>query len=505
MRTTLATLFLLVFISEVSARKFEFSFFGFTEKNIRVKWEVYTNSPTGFPDGNVRTVTIGESKVSIDLRRGEKVVFEAIASDNSKKRSLLENRDFNQLSRRSTNTINFTVFEKKDITEILTIPQLALKVAQDKYASSLVRERDDILTDKDIPIGTLIFFDGQTSYYKPTTGIVTKEVNSQTINQYYHKIEDLIRVENNFSAGVSGSQLGFLKALSVDVDFSSVKFMDFRIEIDNLNKKQAQSYEKDPYEIFEDDNTWLEAVYNKINGTTDKSPYKLYFVTSKLSADKVLLRRRTYKEFNRSVAVGLNIESIIDVEGSGQHYSLASYEKLDSVLNYYVDFEAMDMTLVLLNEASKKAIGNEIDNMVLLKESLQGNISSDSSRVMDTYQLLTQYSPLPSTVTSINQVIAICKGRELETEIPYQLDSLGNQVLDQEITDENTRISEYNRYLTLTLDEISSYETKLGLLQGIESKILQLRTNTKVQVNKDTKISTIDKVILKNLIQGSPN
>lgn len=501
------TILLLIIATSLSAASYEFSFAGFSQKKIRVKYEIFKLSPIGFDDQNEFTYDLDKPEpLKVDLKKSESIRFEAFAIENPRVRTLIESRTKEQLLRRGVNRISFSLYEDKDPNTLLTLPQLFLKVAQDKFASGLLKDKSEMIVDTDLPIGTLIFYNGQESFFKPSIGIIDREVPDLILNQYNHKIEDLVRIEQGYALNAS-SQPSFINQISAGIDINKTRFFQYSIQINNLSKRQANSFIKDPFDIFkQQDDAWLEAIYNLINRRNDKTNYKLYFVFSKTMADNVYINRKTFREFTGDITMLVDGGSIIEVSGSGKYYSLAQFEKLDSLSQYYVAYEALDMTPVLLNEANKR-LNQARENAALSEKAIiDQDINSIKERLMDNYQLLKQYAvSLPQEVSSVNQIVAITSDRRLLERIEYETDSLGNILNRDEIDKENTRIEEVNKYLQLVQQDLILLKDKTKSLEVVVARLWRIENNIEIDNSSFASEPIIlEKKFVKTLNSGQP-
>jgi len=499
-----------LFSCNTSARSYDFTFVtadSEEKESIIIRYEIYENQPFGFSPNQVKVSTLNqEEKISLSLRGREYVIFEVVFQNDPKRISFPISFYRKDLEKRSTNVVQLAFYEQKEQSDYKSLTQLIEFFRQQEYTQHLIKkDRNTFNIDEDLPVGSLIFYDGEKAYFAPTVGIVGEE-SLERLNERNYVLQDLIKVEQNAGLDVNAQLGGFFSGLTANADMSKVRFMDYRLEIVNLSKRKVKNYLKSPNSIFELKDPWLEAVFEVLEqNQNDIGKYKLYFVTSKIVADTVKLKRRIYRK--TAGGGGVNLTGIvINVAGDGNYESEKSFTELDQFTNLYFNFEVQDLTLLLMYEFRKRINEQQKKQFYNQKRQLERELINEKEKVRENFELVRIYDDnLPIENPSYIQIKSIYLKQAIRLPREPKVDSLGNPVEDLELISYNRKVESFNKFLEILQGNLKKCQSLEEKIAAVDILIQQLGNQPYLQDVPETPSKNLDNEIMQNIEEKSPN
>ncbi|WP_027000448.1 hypothetical protein [Eisenibacter elegans] len=496
--------------TEAKPRPYQFVFRAKNEDDrveVVVHYEVYLQEPMGFRGNTYGVTTLNSNAaISVNLDKNQNVAFRAEYRNNDKRVSMMVQRNIRDLNRKGVNEIELVFYDKKDENDYQTIGQMVERLRVEKYAQSLLKDnRNELTVDNELAVGTLIFFDGNASYYNPSFGIVDGQEEEFNVQNYL--IQDLVRIEKGFNAEADAKLGAFLRGVAAKLDVNNTSFMEYSISIKGLSKRRIKNYLKPPSAIFDNKNDrWLDAIYALMDKNTERIPqYRLYFVTSKIMADSVLLRRRVFRQFNNDFQMVTKGVPFIEVGAGNRFYSTSSFEELDSFKDLYIGFEVLDLTLLLMNEYEKRVTQQQRTALQRQRTALEQQFKDAQTRITENFALLKGFDDeLVLENPSYNQMQTLYANRTPRAERNLPMDSLGKEIEDQEILRFNQRVRLYNQFLEALKTELHAAKNLEQQKRSIDVLISQLESK-KIVADPEAaaEAGPLQDHVLKN-IQKSP-
>jgi hypothetical protein len=442
------------------ASKIDFNLKNTTEVELQVFYQIIDGIELDNPEFVFTIPAKGQRTVVLKVKRGQKI---KIIGYGSGIESLPIVKSYDNL----TSEVNHIelVLPKVEKLNVIELNEALSKLKNDTYLNILM---DSAIYAQDrLPVlGTIIFFnlkDNATINLNPSYWKNENKIRS--IQEQHFETVDYVNSSN--AAGLNVSGVPFLQKLSASM--SNTNMLEIVWKVNNAHIEQWQPNDKNVFDIIQDpsnrpffDACIQEMNYKKLGG----GDYKLYFISSALVANSIVVSAKKYNK----VVIDVNVDfqttpntEVVKPVGIQANYGYTReklYSNIDSSRNVYLKFMALDYTPALntyINNTAKEA----------QKAVANANITKLVPEIVNQYTVLQN---IDNTLISSNKVEVILPIVSITSELtvlPEQYDSLGNNITAQEAINANKKARQFNSILANLKASIEQYKASFESIEKL--------------------------------------
>mgnify|MGYP003664213166 FL=1 len=435
--------------TDVFATEFNFKLKNQEGERVEVYAEVYKDNILQRRDFLAEVAN--EMPIRISLKSNEKLVFTGSSIDD-KKEIVKREYNYGSLNKNQERTVDLRLLHPEKISgDILKFPELLVKLQNDRLYK-LLTDTTKYKLDEFPDLGSFILYNTE-SQEASTYSLGITLANTEEINIVDIDDKNWVRSDLDIALGVGG-----IPAFGeVKTKFGTDQLIEFHTVVSRFKQKKLTGASLKPYDYIQQANFYdfMKRIFSSENG----SHYKLFFVSSYLEADSIIFTGRSLKKLEAGIQVGTGTEAVVDISLNLQYVRDKGFSQLDKKTNVKFDYLVVDMTPFIAYKA------NQANQDFILKKNRE-QLANIKTTTVNFYQNLIQvdteingFTIFPEAEDVLTITDAVVDEINLKPKT-YMLDSVGNILVDPDISRYNRLVSAYNRNLSKIQKRLDEYYAK---------------------------------------------